>query len=215
MNKLRVASAVVVATLIAGCQTTPTTTNSAPAPAPTTAAQPAAPAPTSTVSKNAVLQAFDFAKDPDALEGWALGWNKNDKVVIDDMDVEAGVGMKLSFKANASGWGDANIKLTKLSAPYPGAVAVRLLVPASAGRIKGLSMGCALNSPWSEAASWATFKGDESITVKGAEYKTQELICALGASDPKQTDLILRLGGERVRYSGNLYIQSVKLLKSN
>lgn len=215
MNKFNLAS-VLAASLLAGCQVAPVSTSTGTATeSMQTAATKPTPAATSTAAKNAVLRSFDFAGAPDAIEGWVMGWNKNDKVVIEDLDVEAGVGMKLSLKANASGWGDANIKLTKISAPLPDAVSVRLMIPAAAGRVKGLSIGCSKMSPWTEANSWTIFKGDETIVVKGVEYKTQELVCDLGSADPKQTELVLRFGGERIRYSGNLYIQSVKLLKSN
>lgn len=159
------------------------------------------------------IRSFDFAATDADNDGWVMGWNKNDGLVIDDVDVEAGVGLKLSVKAATNGWGDANIKLANLTAPYPGAVSLRLMSPATAGRIKGLQIGCALNSPWSEAKVWLDFKPSEKVTVKGTEYSVQTITCPLGTPDPKQTELILRFGGDRVRYQGPLFIQSIKLLK--
>lgn len=159
------------------------------------------------------IRSFDFAAADADNDGWVMGWNKNEGLVIDDVDVEAGVGLKLSVKAATNGWGDANIKLPNLTAPYPGAVALRLMSPASAGRIKGLQIGCALNSPWSEAKVWFDFKPSEKLVAKGTEYSVQTITCPLGSADPKQTELILRFGGDRVRYQGPLFIQSIKLLK--
>jgi hypothetical protein len=160
-----------------------------------------------------VLRQFDFAAADADTDGWAMGWNKNDALVIDDVDVEAGVGLKLSMKAAASSWSDANIKLSNLTAPYPSAVKLRVLVPASAGRIRSLQFGCALNSPWSESKAWIDFKPTDKLSIKGTEYNVQDVLCKLGPSDPKQNELILRFGGDRVRYQGPLYLQKVQLLQ--
>lgn len=159
-----------------------------------------------------VLRSFDFTKADADTDGWVMGWNKTPELAISDVDVEAGVGLKLVLKADNGSWGDANIKLANVTAPFPAAVSLRLMQPASAGRARGLQIGCALNSPWSEAKVWVDFKPTEKVTVQGAEYSVQTIVCPLGASDPKQTEVVLRFGGDRVRYQGALYIQSIRLL---
>lgn len=181
------------------------------------AANPSAPTGSpSTVSspKQAAIAEWNFADGETG--GWRMGWNKTEETAITDFDAEPKLGLKLTMDFHSAEWGDANIKLAWTEEVAPAAVSVRILIPASIGRPKGpMQIGCAMNMPWTEAKSWPEVKPKEEVTIDGVAYLAQTLTCRLGTSDkpPVPRELVVRFGGEKVRYKGPLYVQQIRALR--
>lgn len=175
---------------------------------------PAAPtAPAGDVEAN-VLATWDFASTGE-VSVWRMGWNKTEDGAITDFDIDPKLGLKLTMDFHGSAWGDANIKAAWGDAAVPAAVRVTLMVPVAAGRPKGqMQMGCAMNVPWTEAKHWPSLKFGESVTIDGAEYYRQTVTCRLGTSGLVRapSELVLRFGGDRIRFRGPMYIQQVQAL---
>jgi hypothetical protein len=73
-----------------------------------------------------------------------------------------------------------------------------------------------MNNPtWVEAGQWIDLKFPEVVTISGVEYRMQSVTCELGTSLAGQVprDLVLRFGGNAVRYKGVLYIQQIRALR--
>jgi hypothetical protein len=152
--------------------------------------------------------------------GWCCGWSKtNDTSISPDFDVLNGLGLQLTFDFHESQWGDSNIKAPwTVRQQAPGAVNLRILVPVSGGKPKGgtMQLGCAMNTPaWTEAGQWTDLKFPETVTISGVEYRAQSVTCELGTSlsAPVPRDLVLRFGGDAVRFKGVLYIQQIRALR--
>ena len=151
--------------------------------------------------------------------GWRNGWSKTPDTSIDsEFDVLNGLGLQLTFDFHESQWGDSNIKAPwPVGQQAPGAVNLRILAPVSGGKPKGpMQLGCAMNVPtWTEAGQWIDLKFPETVTISGVEYRAQSVTCELGTSlsAPVPHDLVLRFGGDAVRYKGVLYIQQIRGLR--
>jgi hypothetical protein len=209
MNQLqRNISFCAIAAILAGCSTwgggAGNTASSTAAPAASSKAE---------ANKKTVIQEWTFA-DGDT-QGWRMGWSSSEETAITDMDVEAPLGLKLTLNYEAKGWGDSNLKLAWTEPQAPVALSMRILIPAELGKPKGpLQVGCAMNEPWSEAKHWPDLKVTEHVTIGKKEYLAQNVTCRLGSSSAQHKALILRFGGERVRFKGNVYIQNIRALSS-
>jgi hypothetical protein len=150
--------------------------------------------------------------------GWRYGWSKTgDTSISPDFDVINGLGLQLTFDFHESQWGDSNIKTLWTVGQAPGAVNLRILAPVAGGKPKGpMQLGCAMNSPaWVESGQWIDLKFPEAVTISGVEYRAQTVTCELGTSlnAPLSRDLVIRFGGDAVRYKGVLYIQQIRALR--
>ncbi len=152
--------------------------------------------------------------------GWCCGWSKtNDTTISPDFEVVNGLGLQLTFDFHESQWGDSNFKAPwTVRQQAPGAVDLRILAPVSGGKPKGgpMQLSCAMNVPtWTEAGKWIDLKFPETVTISGVEYRAQSVTCELGTSlsAPVPHDLVLRFGGDAVRYKGVLYIQQIRALR--
>lgn len=201
---------------LAGCMTR----TKAPAPTEVTA-PPAAAAPAPVVAEQAqpavaqpvALREWTFADG--STGGWRLGWNSSEDTAATEMSVEPGLGLKVTVNFQSKDWGDANLKVQWPEEPLPQAINLRVLVPAANGRPRGpMQIGCALNSPWSETKHWPDLRLPEQITIAGKPYLAQTVTCRIGSATGSPKDLILRLGGNRVRYQGPLYLQQIRALRS-
>lgn len=198
-----------------GCTTT--TRSKAPAAAPAAAPVAAAPAPQAAEPQAAAqpvaLQEWNFADG--STGGWRLGWNSSEDTAATEMSVEPELGLKVTVNFQSKVWGDANLKVQWPSEPLPQAISVRVLVPAANGKPRGpMQMGCAMNSPWSETKHWPELRLPEQVTVAGKPYLAQTVTCRIGTASGSPKDLILRLGGDRVRYQGPLYFQQIRALRN-
>lgn len=190
---------------------------SVPVPALTPAPIPApipVPKPTAGDVDSNSLANWDFASSGET-SGWRMGWNKSEEAAITDFDAEPKLGLKLTMDFHASAWGDANIKTAWTDAIAPVALRVKILIPVSSGRPKGpMQMGCAMNMPWTEAKHWPTLKGGDTVVIDGIEYLLQTVTCRLGTSSISRVpgELVVRFGGDRIRYKGPMYIQRIQAL---
>ena len=162
------------------------------------------------------LVEWNFTNGDDG--GWRYGWSKTgDTSISPDFDVINGLGLQLTFDFHESQWGDSNIKALWTVGQSPGAVNLRILAPVAGGKPKGpMQLGCAMNSPaWVESGQWIDLKFPEAVTISGVEYRAQTVTCELGTSlnAPLSRDLVIRFGGDAVRYKGVLYIQQIRALR--
>jgi len=192
----------------AATATTPPVVTPPPAPPPLPSTAASAP------PSSQLLRSWRFDA-PDADEGgWTRAWNSSEDNVITSAWVEPGVGLQVSLVFANRAWGDANLRLGWGEAVAPTHVLLRLLVPAEAGRIKGpLMVGCAFNNPWSEEKHWSEVRPTERVTVLGKAYNAEDLTCRLGNTTRQHQDVVLRFGGERVRYKGAVYVQRMSLVR--
>lgn len=150
----------------------------------------------------------------DDADGWKLGWNGSPEASISDVEPVEKVGLGMTMAFSTVAWGDANMQHAWINPQAPNAVRVRLLVPVGNGIPKGpMSMGCALNIPtWSEAKDWVPLRFKEKVSIEGKDYLAQTVTCKLGDAQAAFKALILRFGGENVRFKGTMYIQKITAL---